>query len=138
MLPSYIENEVVKVRSGRPLTLMQKNFLDTLYDTDFDFDKAWKLSNYKTPLGRLLEDLNDEIIEIARMMLVKEAPKSVKAITDIRDAEEFTPNANTKLAAATTILDRIGLGKREKIEVENRVSGGLFIIPAKDPRIVNE
>ena len=42
------------------------------------------------------------------------------------------PQANVKLQAAQTILDRTGLGKQDRLEVNVEAEGGsLFILPAK-------
>ena len=49
------------------------------------------------------------------------------------DSEEPMPQANVRLQAAQTILDRIGLGKQDKIDVNVEAdSGALFILPAKN------
>jgi hypothetical protein len=36
-----------------------------------------------------------------------------------------------KLQAAQTILDRVGLGKQDRMEVNHNVGGGIFILPEK-------
>jgi hypothetical protein len=41
------------------------------------------------------------------------------------------PQANNKLAAAQTILDRAGVVKTDKLDVNHNVSGGIFILPEK-------
>jgi hypothetical protein len=41
------------------------------------------------------------------------------------------PQANNKLAAAQTILDRAGVVKTDKLDVNHSVSGGIFILPEK-------
>ena len=41
------------------------------------------------------------------------------------------PQANIKLQAAQTILDRVGLGKKERLDVTHNISGGIFILPEK-------
>jgi len=41
------------------------------------------------------------------------------------------PQANVKLQAAQTILDRVGLGKQERMSIDHNVSGGIFILPEK-------
>jgi len=43
------------------------------------------------------------------------------------------PQASVKLQAAQTILDRVGLGKQERMEVNLNVGGGIFILPQKEP-----
>ena len=46
-------------------------------------------------------------------------------------ADSSIPQANVKLQAAQTILDRVGLGKQDRVEVNHNVKGGIFILPEK-------
>ena len=39
--------------------------------------------------------------------------------------------ANYKLQAAQTILDRVGVSKSDRIEVNHNAGGGIFILPEK-------
>jgi hypothetical protein len=36
-----------------------------------------------------------------------------------------------KLQAAQTVLERVGLGKTERVDVNHNVQGGIFILPEK-------
>ena len=47
------------------------------------------------------------------------------------DSEEPIPQANVRLQAAQTILDRIGLGKTDRVDVNHTTNGGVFILPSK-------
>jgi hypothetical protein len=58
-------------------------------------------------------------------------------LVDIMDSNVPIPQANMRLQAAQTILDRTGLGKQERLEVKHKVEGGLFILPAKEEIIIN-
>ena len=42
------------------------------------------------------------------------------------------PQVSSKLQAAQTILDRVGVTKTEKVSVDHNISGGLFILPKKE------
>ena len=42
------------------------------------------------------------------------------------------PGANIRMEAAKQILDRVGLVKREKIDVNAKVAHGIFVLPAKE------
>ena len=46
-------------------------------------------------------------------------------------AADAIPQANVKLQAAQTVLDRVGLGKTERVDVNHNVQGGIFILPEK-------
>jgi len=41
------------------------------------------------------------------------------------------PQANNKLQAAQTILDRVGVSKTDRIDVNHNTGGGIFILPEK-------
>jgi hypothetical protein len=53
-------------------------------------------------------------------------------LVQVLDSDDPMPQANVKLQAAQTILDRTGLGKQDRLEVNVESEGGaLFILPAK-------
>jgi hypothetical protein len=58
-------------------------------------------------------------------------------LVDIMDSNAPIHQANMRLQAAQTILDRTGLGKQERLDVKHKVEGGLFILPAKEEIIIN-
>ena len=43
-----------------------------------------------------------------------------------------TPHANIRMEAAKQILDRIGIVKKEHIDVNVKALHGIFVLPAKD------
>jgi len=53
------------------------------------------------------------------------------------DSEKPIPQANMRLQAAQTILDRIGLGKSDRLDVSHKVEGGIFVLPAKEEVIID-
>ena len=46
-------------------------------------------------------------------------------------SDKPVPQANNKLQAAQTILDRAGVVKTDKVDINHNVSGGIFILPEK-------
>ena len=53
-------------------------------------------------------------------------------LVDVMNTNDPIPQANVRLQAAQTILDRTGLGKQDRIDVNVETDGGsLFILPAK-------
>ena len=46
------------------------------------------------------------------------------------------PQANNKLQAAQTILDRVGIAKTERLDINHKVAGGIFIMPEKETVII--
>ena len=51
---------------------------------------------------------------------------------DVLTTNKPIPQANVKVQAAQTILDRVGLGKKERLDVNHNVQGGIFILPEKE------
>jgi hypothetical protein len=50
------------------------------------------------------------------------------------DSKRPIIQANNKLAAATTLLDRVGVSKVDRVDVNHNVnSGGIFLMPDKKP-----
>ena len=47
------------------------------------------------------------------------------------DSDTAMPQANVKLQAAQTILDRVGVAKTERLDINQNVTGGIFILPEK-------
>ena len=48
------------------------------------------------------------------------------------DADGSLPQANIRIEAAKQILDRVGLGKKEQLDITAKVSHGIFILPPKE------
>ena len=46
--------------------------------------------------------------------------------------------ASNKLAAATTLLDRVGVVKVDRVDVNHNVGGGIFLMPDKAPIEINQ
>ncbi len=54
-------------------------------------------------------------------------------MVDMLDEDGTTPHANIRMEAAKQILDRVGLAKKEKLDVNLKAMHGLFILPPKAP-----
>ena len=58
-------------------------------------------------------------------------------IIDVLESDEPIPQVNAKLQAAQTLLDRVGVAKKESINVNHNHSGGIFILPDKKETIID-
>lgn len=115
-----------------PLTELQQKALANVVDNPLDVKQAFLDAGYDTKsVHAAIRALKDEIIELAEMQLVTDAAAATHTIRKIMLAEEAIPMASQKLDASKTVLDRIGLGKKQEMDVNHNVSGGLFILPAK-------
>ena len=122
----------------KELTVKQQTFLDHLIDTGGDPKKAAKLAGYsENGHWQVVQALKNEIIELASNILAQSAPKAAMKLVDVMESDNPIPQANIRLQAAQTILDRTGVGKQERMDVNHKVEGGLFILPAKDEIIID-
>jgi len=122
----------------KELTVKQQGFLDHLVDTGGDPKEAAVLAGYaENGHWQVAHALKNEIIELASNILAQSAPKAALKLVDIMDSNTPIPQASVRIQAAQTILDRIGLGKKDTLEINHKVEGGLFILPAKEEIIIN-
>ena len=47
-------------------------------------------------------------------------------------SDDPIPQVNAKLQAAQTLLDRVGVAKKDKLDVTHNIQSGIFILPDKD------
>jgi hypothetical protein len=123
---------------NKELTIKQQSFLDNLMVTGGDLKKAAELSGYaENGHWQVAKALKHEIMELASGILAQSAPKAAIKLVDIMDSETPIPQASVRMQAAQTILDRTGLGKKDSLDVNHKVEGGLFILPAKEEIIID-
>lgn len=121
----------------RELTEAQKSFLEALFGpAKGDPEVAKKLAGYSdnTPTSQLMKSLRDEIISGAKDILALNSARMAFELVDVA----LNPNqssATTKLKAAESVLNRVGVSDKHSDDVNLKVpSGGLFILPAKEKK----
>ena len=82
-------------------------------------------------ISELLKSLKNEVVDLASDVLAREAPTAAFKLIEVMKSDKPVPQANNKLQAAQTILDRAGVVKTDKLDVNHNVSGGIFILPEK-------
>ena len=115
----------------RQLNERQQKFLAVLFEeANGDVVQAKKIAGYSdnTPTTAIVKGLKDEILEATSMYMARNAPKAAMAMTGaLYDPTEL--GIRDKMAAAKELLDRSGLVKTEKMQVE--ASGGVMLMPPK-------
>jgi len=86
--------------------------------------------------GQVVKALKTEIIDMASTILAQSAPQAAQKLVDVMESNEPIPQASMRVQAAQTILDRVGLGKKDTLDVKHEVSGGVFILPAKEEIVI--
>tara|TARA_R100000005_G_C4815586_1_gene99678 strand:- start:61 stop:483 length:423 start_codon:yes stop_codon:yes gene_type:complete len=118
-------------KKDRNLTEKQQAFLDNLVETGGDFKKSAELAGYSGNHYQVLKSLKEEVVDLASDVLAREAPTAAFKIIEVMKSNKPVPQANNKLQAAQTILDRVGVSKTDRIDVNHNTGGGIFILPEK-------
>ena len=112
----------------------QEKFLDVLFgEAKGNPKRAGELAGYSEhSYPKVLRNLKSEIVSRAETYLATHSAKAATKMVDMMDEDGTTPHASIRLEAAKQILDRIGIAKKEKLDVNLKAVQGLFILPAKD------
>jgi hypothetical protein len=116
---------------ARQLNERQQKFLNVLFEeAGGDVVAAKKLAGYAetSSTTEIVRGLKEEILEATQMYMARNAPKAAMAMTGaLYDPTEL--GIRDKMSAAKELLDRTGLIKTEKVQVE--ASGGVMLMPPK-------
>jgi hypothetical protein len=116
---------------AKQLTEKQAKFLEVLFEeARGSVVRAKELAGYSanTPTSEVISPIRDEILERTQMFMARNAPLAAMSIVDgMIDPTEL--GLRDKLNAAKDLLDRVGLVKTEKVQVE--ATNGLMILPPK-------
>lgn len=126
---SYLPKQYQK---DKKLTEKQQKFLDAILETNGDIAEAGKLAGYSGNYHQPLKALKEEVIDLASDVLARSAPQAAFKLLEVLNSNKPIPQANNKLQAAQTILDRVGLARTDRVQVDHNVSGGIFILPEKE------
>lgn len=121
-------------KTKRILTEKEQSFLDHLSDpaNKGDIKQCMILAGYSSNSSstQIVNQLHEEIIEVASKLISSQAVKSVFALSDIIDSKGGGMGGSNIIKAASTLLDRAGLHKKEE-SVTLDVGKGIVILPAK-------
>ena len=117
---------------AKELTEKQQKFLDVLFDeANGDVVQAKVLAGYAptSSTSDIVRGIKDEVLEATQMYMARNAPRAAVAmVSRINDPTEL--GLREKMTAAKELLDRTGLVKTEKMQVET--TGGVMLMPVKN------
>ena len=117
---------------AKELTEKQQKFLDVLFDeANGDVVQAKILAGYSptSSTSDIVRGIKDEVLEATQMYMARNAPRAAVAmVSGINDPTEL--GLREKMTAAKELLDRTGLVKTEKMQVET--TGGVMLMPVKN------
>ena len=126
--------ETILTDSKKNLTVSQEKFLDALFGEARGNPRvAGELAGYSEhSYPKLVRSLKTEIVSRAENYLAVHSAKAATKIVEMLEEDGTTPHANIRMEAAKQILDRIGIVKKEHIDVNVKALHGIFVLPAKD------
>jgi len=82
--------------------------------------------------SKVIRNLKKEITELAENHLSTHSAQAANRLIALLDEDGTTPQASIRLAAANSILDRVGIVKKDQLDINMKALHGIFILPAKD------
>ena len=117
---------------ARKLTERQQKFIDALFaEANGSIKDAKIIAGYSpnTNNQEIIKGIKDEIFEATQLYMASNAPRAAMAMVGgIVDPTEL--GIRDKMSAAKDLLDRAGLVKTEKMQVES--TGGVMLLPPKN------
>lgn len=115
-----------------PLTEKQEAFLEALTgDAKGDIRTAMRMAGYSdnVKVHEVVNPLREHIIERTTLMLATNAPKAAYGLVNVLN-DPSSMGARNAVSAAAQLLDRVGVVKKEQIEIETK-GNAMFILPPK-------
>ena len=118
----------------RNLTDMQETFLDVLFgEAKGNPREAARIAGYSPhSYPKVVRNLKKEITELAELHLSTHSAKAANRLITLLDEDGTSPQASIRLAAANSILDRVGIIKKDQLDINMKALHGIFILPPKD------
>ena len=128
-----MDSSITKTQK-RNLTDMQEKFLDVLFaEAKGNPREAARLAGYsENSYSKVIRNLKKEITELAENHLSTHSAQAANRLITLLDEDGTTPQAGIRLAAANSILDRVGIVKKDQLDINMKALHGIFILPAKD------
>ena len=128
-----MDSSITKTQK-RNLTDMQEKFLDVLFaEAKGNPREAARLAGYsENSYSKVIRNLKKEITDLAENHLSTHSAQAANRLITLLDEDGTTPQASIRLAAANSILDRVGIVKKDQLDINMKALHGIFILPAKD------
>ena len=128
-----MSNTFLPTEKKRKLNEQQQKFLDALaHESKGNIKDALAIAGYaETSQSNIVSSLKDEIVDVATKILAKSAPLASQKLVEILMSDDPIPQVNAKLQAAQTLLDRVGVAKKDKLDITHNMASGIFILPNK-------
>ena len=128
-----MDSTILKTQE-KSLTDTQEKFLNALFgEAQGNPKRAGELAGYSEhSYPKVLRSLKDEIVKRAENYLAIHSAKAATRMVNLLDEDGTTPHASIRMEAAKQILDRIGIVKKDQLDINMNLKHGMFILPAKN------
>ena len=127
------------MNTKKELTTKQQTFLENLITCNGNAKQAAELAGYaEGSYSAVVKALKSEILEMTQGILASNAPQAALRLVNIMNSDEPIPQANIRLQAAQTVLDRVRISKTDKLDITVESNNGIFILPAKNKTIIED
>jgi len=107
-------------------------FFDYLVEDDEVTVAAEKAGISKRNAYKLARQYREYLLNRIEDALLFDAVRARKIISDTMTTDGTTPMADLRFKAGLQVLDRVGMAKKERLEIKVESENGLFILPGKD------
>lgn len=117
------------------LTPQEELFIDALFDTelnpDNDPDIAKQVAGYPASMSavRVLRTIKGRLQDDVQSYFLSRAPLAARKVTELMRQDNPAPGSEKILAAAVQVLDRAGVTKKDKQEIEVTLPIGVIPLP---------
>ena len=127
-----VSNLLPQKKRKRELTEKQSAYLAAFIENGGNNQAALRQAGYaETNTTAVMRSLSSEIIEAAQQMLAANSMKAAMGLVNALDDDGNIPRAELKVKAAESILNRVGLGKKETVEHNVTALHGVVLLPNK-------
>ena len=108
--------------------------MDTLLQNGGNVTAAMSVAGYK-PNSRqwLVRSVKDEILNRTEHLLALNSARAAQRIISTIDDDGTEPRAEIKLKAAESLLNRVGLGRKDTVQHNVTALHGVVLLPTKKP-----
>ena len=117
------------------LTPQEELFIDALFDTelnpDNDPDIAKQVAGYPASMSavKVLRTIKGRLQDDVQSYFLSRAPLAARKVTELMKQDNPAPGSEKILAAAVQVLDRAGVTKKDKQEIEVTLPIGVIPLP---------
>ena len=116
----------------KELTEMQELFVDELMSNGGDVNRAMTLAGYKRSSKQwLVRSVKDEIVNRTEHLLALNSARAAQRIISTIDDDGTEPRSEIRLKAAESVLNRVGLGKKDTVQHNVTAIHGVVLLPSK-------